>query len=207
VGKIKNIYKVYSLIYLMENLVTLPTSNHFCLQGYQIPQVRQILERIFPVSPLIIVDGTCHIGADSINFFQTFKTATIYAIDSDPEAINCIQQNVDTVGGRDRFNIVNEDFLSWMERERVKADFYYLDPPWDENYHIPKEIGVYLNGVLIEQIINRIFELKLTAKVLVKVPRNFSCPAFKASIGKRTNIFYVYKGKHQQIAYGLVLVW
>lgn len=191
----------------MESLVTLPTSNHFCLQGYQIPQVRSILEKIFPVYPKIIVDGTCHIGADSINFFRTFEKPTIYAVDKDPEAIECLLKNIENVNGGDHFRVVNEDFVTWIERENIIADLYYLDPPWDENYHIPKEIGVFLNNEPIENIIKRIFELGLTKKVLLKVPRNFSYPAFKNSLAdRRTNIFYVNKGKQPQIAYGLVLI-
>jgi predicted RNA methylase len=189
-------------------LVTLPTSNHLSLLPYQIPQVRGLLNKLFPrTPPSIIVDGTCHIGSDSINFSNTFPSAKIIAIDIDPEAIRCLELNVQRLNKTDRFEIVTDDFETWMERTHTKADMYYLDPPWGDGYHVEEEIPLTLGGKSIEEIINRIFELDLTSKVLLKVPRNFAYPDFKKAVQKKTELSYIYKlGKHPQIAYGLVII-
>lgn len=192
------------------DLVTLPSSNHVCLLPYQIPQVNKIILRSLALDPtqkLVIVDGTSHIGCDSLNFATTFPNAKIIAVDNDPAAIACLRVNVANAGKAEAFEIVESDFKEWMENTRVEANLYYLDPPWGDNYHSLKEISLFLGDQPIEKIIKRIFELGLTKKVLLKVPRNFAYPLFKKEVGQKTELSYIYKsGKHPQIAYGLVII-
>ena len=190
-------------------LVTLPGSNHLCLLPYQIPQVRKILGKIFhTVFPTTIVDGTCHIGSDSLNFSATFPNAKIIAIDIDPEAVRCLRANVEKTGRTNYFELVESDFEEWMDRTQTKADMYYLDPPWGDNYHSQRELSLTLGGKPVEEIIKKIFDLELTKIVLLKVPRNFAYPSFKkATRHRKTELCYIYKeGKHPQIAYGLVII-
>lgn len=192
------------------NLVTLPSSNHVCLLPYQIPQVNKIILRSFALDPkqqLVIVDGTSHIGCDSLNFATIFPNAKIIAVDNDPTAIACLRINVENAKKTNAFEIVESDFETWMESARVVADLYYLDPPWGDNYHSLNEISLFLGDQPIEKIIKRMFELGLTKKVLLKVPRNFAYPSFKNKVGQKTELSYIYKnGRHPQIAYGLVII-
>lgn len=189
-------------------LVTLPTSNHLCLLPYQVPQVRKILGKIFhSAPPATIIDGTCHIGSDSLNFSATFPNAKIIAIDIDPEAVQCLRANVEKAGRSAYFEVVESDFEQWMERTQTRADMYYLDPPWGDNYHTQRELSLTLGGKPVEEVIKKIFELGLTKMVLLKVPRNFAYPSFKKAIGYKTELCYIYKeGRHPQIAYGLVII-
>lgn len=156
---------------------------------------------------MMIVDGTCHIGSDSLNFAATFPKAKIVAVDIDPQAIECLKINIKKANKEDVFEIVEHDFEGWMERAQLKADLYYLDPPWGDNYHSQRELPLLLGEKLVENIINRIFELNLTTKVLLKVPRNFAYPMFKKEVKAKTELCYIYKeGSHPQIAYGLIII-
>lgn len=194
-------------------LVTLPSSNHVCLLPYQVPQVNKILQKLAfdPLHSLTIVDGTSHIGCDSLNFANTFPNARIVAVDNDRAALECLKINVKNAGKAENFEIVEGDFERWIEGCNVRADLYYLDPPWGDNYHSLKESSLSLGGRSIGEIVKRIFDLGLSNKVLLKVPRNFAYPQFKRDVtsgtGHKTELSYIYKnGRHPQIAYGLVII-
>lgn len=197
---------------------TLPSSSYSSLMPYQIPQVKEILRTCFP-NPLPqdrIIDATAHIGGDSILFSEVFPDANIIAIDVDPAAIECLKRNIVNFANVLRFEVICANSVEWIRTQPAskndprKGDalFYYFDPPWGgPQYYIKKEVNLCLDGQPIADIINTVFSMGLSKKILLKVPRNFAYPAFKASVQGSCKLFYIKKPqKNGSIAYGLVLV-
>lgn len=192
---------------------TLPTSSYSMLLKYQAPQVKEVLKACFPEPIRKIVDTTAHVGGDSILFADTFPMATITAIDCDPEAIRCLLYNINNFSDPSRFIILLTNSAEWIrkqvEESRIdEADFYYLDPPWSgPRYYSKREIHLTLDNTPVVDVINNIFTLGLTTKVLLKVPRNFAYPSFKSTVRGVCKLFYIKKPqKNGSIAYGLILI-
>jgi predicted RNA methylase len=197
---------------------TIPSSAYSSLMPYQIPQVRHILKTCFPGEIHRIVDATAHIGGDSILFANTFPDAKIVSIDVDPCAIECLRYNVEHFSDPSRFTIVEENSVRYINDQldseadqklpRTEADFYYFDPPWGgPKYFTKKEVSLFLDTVPIADVINMAFEAGLTRKVLLKAPRNFAYPTFKAAVRGVCKLFYIKKPqKNGSVAYALVLI-
>ena len=187
---------------------SLPSSSYSTLMPYQMSQVRDILRVCFPQPIESIVDATAHIGGDSILFANTFEHSKIIAIDSDINAIECLKYNIDNFSDPTRFEIVHSNCVEWIRSRGEKSDFYYFDPPWGgPRYYSKKEISLFLDSIGMADIINMVFALGLTKKVLLKVPRNFAYPSFKATVKGMCKLFYIKKPqKNGSIAYGLVLI-
>ena len=203
----------------------LPATGYSSLLPYQVPQVREILNTIFPEGdePSSIVDATAHIGGDSIHFAQVYPNAIITSIDIDGDAIKCLTANISKLGLTDRFDIIHEDFVVWLEGPNVKkADLYYFDPEWGgPSYSSKEKIGLSLGNKWIQNVISIVFSKNLTKKVLLKAPKNFDYNTFyndlfyptstlmtKCKFGEaRISTFYVTKPqKKDSIAYSLIFI-
>lgn len=196
-----------------KNLKTLPSSGYSSLLPYQIPQVKEFLESAFPKPPTAIVDASAHIGGDAIHFAKLWPQAKITAIDNDGEAIACLKLNVSTSGiNLDNFEIVFADSTEWIPTNLKPADFYYFDPPWGgPNYCSEEEVSLFMNSstqkVPIVDLINFVFDHNLAPCVLLKAPRNFAYPSFKAAVHGTTKLHYIRKPqKRGAIAYSLILI-
>lgn len=192
---------------------TLPSSGYSSLLPYQIPQVKEFLESAFPKPPVAIVDASAHIGGDAIHFAKLWPQAKITAIDNDGEAIACLKLNVSTSCiNLDNFEIVFADSTEWIPTNLKPADFYYFDPPWGgPNYCSEEEVSLFMNSstqkVPIVDLINFVFDHNLAPCVLLKAPRNFAYPSFKAAVHGTTKLHYIRKPqKRGAIAYSLILI-
>ena len=192
----------------MKQYLSLPSSSYSTLMPYQASQVYNILKICFPDEVNVIVDATAHIGGDSILFANTFKNSKIVAVDCDQEAIMCLEHNITTFSDSSRFEVIKANSVRWIEAEKRVADFYYFDPPWGgPRYYSKKEVELYLDGLPICEVINTVFALGLTKKILLKVPRNFAYPALKLAVNGTCKLYYIKKPqKNGSIAYGLVLI-
>lgn len=185
----------------------LPTSSYSSLLPYQIPQVKTVLKSILP-SVDTIIDATAHIGGDALNFAEFYPSASVLAIDNDPRAIDCLRINVQKLHFTNRFTIVCAESYSYITTNNPAADLFYFDPPWGgPSYLNKKEIDLYLGGHPILSLINYVLDMRLSPRVLLKVPRNFSYPKFKESVHGQSKLYYIRKPQKKGIiAYGLVYI-
>jgi hypothetical protein len=193
---------------VLPKLKRVPTSRYSSILAYQLAQVKACFLMMIPTATSI-VDTTCHIGGDSLHFANSiYPDAHITAIDVDPVALDCMKTNVAAHSDPSRFTFVNEDCISYIFKERPKADFYYLDPPWGgPNYSNEKQLSLHIGDTPISTLINRILDEKLTTRVVLKVPRNFAYPTFKREIRGFASLHYIRKPqKSWTVAYGLILI-
>jgi predicted RNA methylase len=191
------------------NLKTLPASGYSSLLPYQMPQVKDILNNIMIILPNIIVDATCHIGGDVIHFSKLWPEVSIVAIDNDPKAIECLKINIaNFCSNSQRISIFCEDSVQWLQNTTQKVDLVYFDPPWGgPSYSGEDEVSLFLSEKPIADIINSVLNKKITRKVLLKVPRNFSHSQFANQIEGQVIVYHIKKPKKKNIiAYSLILV-
>ncbi len=196
-------------------LKTLPSSGYSSLLPYQIPQVKDVLLKIFKSPPKTIIDVCAHIGGDSIHFGKLWHSAKITSIDIDPHAIKCLRVNTANAPNPGNFEIICADATKWIFSERRKADFYYFDPPWGgPSYCSEDEVLLYLSGISVIKLINFILtgdasSPPLSEKVILKVPRNFAFGKFEKLITRasRLEYFHIRKPKREGIiAYTLIFI-
>lgn len=197
----------------MRSYRTLPSTSYSSLMPYQISQVYNLLRSCFPEPIKCVVDATAHIGGDSILFATSFPNAKVVAIDNDPNAVDCLRSNISRFSDPKRFEVVCASSVEWMvnhnaKHDREVADFYYFDPPWGgPKYFTKKEVSLTLDSLSISEVVNTVFFLGLSKKVLLKVPRNFAYPSFKSSVNGICKLFYIKKPqKNGSVAYGLILI-
>jgi predicted RNA methylase len=222
----KNLAFMNNSTKIKKGMMMLPSSHYSTLLPYQTPQVHHILKTVFCNMGIVktIVDCTAHIGGDTIHFAKIFPNAYIYAIEIDKEAVFCLKANIEGASKTyeetldsnpksfhinvERFCIIHEDITKWIKSSfAVCADFYYFDPPWGgPSYYLEKDIKLFLSGVPISSIINYIFEQNLTAKVILKTPRNFAYSDLKINIKGTTKLYAVRKRQRGIVAYYIVII-
>lgn len=182
-----------------------------CLSPHHAPQVSSFLKRELP-NVKSIIDGTAHIGCDTLNFGLTYPEAQITAIDIDPQAFTCLDQNVKTVfnleGEQARFKLLQEDFVVAMRTFPLPVDLIYLDPPWGgPEYYKKQRLMLYLSDLPIYVIINDLFAKKASTYILLKVPKNFDVIEFTnhLSFSPWIKFFNVLK-PNNRIAFSLLLI-
>ena len=191
---------------ILKQLERLSNSKHYTLLPYQLDQVKEILYSFLPfLSIQEIVDATAHIGGDSIHFSIIFPHSKIKCIDNDFNAIKCLRNNV-KFSDPNRFDIIYDSCINYIETKLPHADFFYFDPPWGPTYNSLDTVYLYLNEISIDQIINFIFKEQLTSHIILKIPKNFDFLMFNNSIEYSYNVRYVYKPLKSvnNIAYGLI---
>lgn len=199
-----------SLIRKRDGFETLPNTSYSTLLPYQIPQVKDTLQTIFAIyKPRTIVDCTCHIGGDSLNFATLFPKANIVAIDNDLNALKCLCHNIEmSKVEMDGFTVIHSDCVNWIQKVGFPADLYYFDPPWGgPSYSQDESINLYLGGEKIANVVNMVLEKNLTRCILLKAPRNFSYESFSEDIKGELRLFNIKKPeKGNKIAYLLLLI-
>ncbi len=195
----------------LRDLKTLPASSYSSLLPYQSPQVEEILRRIHPEPPKVLVDATCHIGGDTLNFARMYPDAVIHAIDIDANAVACLRVNILRASKNEAFGkvtVICADCTKYIPEARIAADMYYIDPPWyGPSYAKRNEVFLFLGGENVVVLVNKILELGLSRSVLLKVPRNFAYADFELAVHGNTERFYIKKPqKKGSVAYGLILI-
>ena len=73
-----------------------------------------------------MVDGTCGVGGNAIQF--AFTCERVIAIDLDADRLALARHNAQVYGVADRIEFVHGDFLALAPR--LQADVVFLSPPW-----------------------------------------------------------------------------
>lgn len=187
-------------------------SCYLCLTAHHAPQVSSFLHQELP-DVHTIVDGTAHIGCDTLNFAIVYPNAQITAIDIDVTAFECLESNIKTFFPHEyqqaRFSLVRDDFLKVIRTPELKpVDLVYLDPPWGgPDYYKKQRLMLYLSDVPIFTVINEIFTRQLCKYVLLKVPKNFDVIEFTSQISFRNWIkFFSVLKINNRIAFTLLLI-
>jgi 16S rRNA G966 N2-methylase RsmD len=142
-------------------------------------------------STLTITDGTANIGGNVINFAKYFKF--VNAVEISPFQCRILQHNVN-VYKRKNVKIECKNYTDVLRT--LKQDIVFLDPPWGGlNYKSMRKLTLYLSGIPLEDIVNK---LQDKAKLIViKVPLNYDFQSFFRNTQSRT--FTVYKIRNYMI--------
>ena len=116
----------------------------------------------------IMLDGTAHIGCNTINFAKYFKK--VIGIEINDMNYQFLKNNVG-VYGLNNVKIIKGDFTKLFHK--LKFDVLYLDPPWNSIYYkIEKSKDMYLSGINIVDI------LTPNMNFCIKIPKNFNFNPF-----------------------------
>lgn len=199
-------------------------SSYLCLTAHHAPQVLAFLKRELP-SIKSLVDGTAHIGCDTLNFAIAYPKASITAIDIDAVAISHLDYNLRIFFKYpyqlSRFTLIRDDFLKIIRTTSTPSsifpvDLIYLDCPWGgPDYYKKQRLLLYLSETPLHVIVNEIFTRKLCTYVLLKVPKNFDVIEFTSHLlpcnssmnerGRCIKFFSVFK-MNNRIAFTLILI-
>lgn len=177
------LYEKYSTFF------TVPSSNYSVLKPWHESQVKQILSKWFTFPVTSIVDGTAHIGVDSIHLSDQFPEAKIMSFEIVPETVIALRKNIQSFKKEHIIRAHFQDVTGWMPTQPV--DLLYLDPPWGgKSYSNYKLLNLYLEkekeegeshdgsknvNVLIDQWMktNKIYS------IVLKAPQNFNMSYLK----------------------------
>lgn len=182
----------------MNGLEVLPTSGMVSLQNYQKNQVSNAILALFDNNPYTIysiIDATCHIGGDAINFANTFPNADIICIDNDFRAIQKCRKNVQLLNLENRFHIYYMDCIDYLNSaHEANVDILYFDPPWGGYGYVKSHVfDLSLGGIDISIIINYCLTFHIAKNILIKVPRNFNIEKFLRMVNANISIIHIYK--------------
>lgn len=163
--------------------VTVPASEYSSLKPWEQPQVSAIYKKWFPHPERIrrIVDGTAHVGVDTIHFAKSFQQAQIDAFEVVPTHAVALQQNIERFRLSDRIRMRYEDVATWVPTEKV--DIMYIDPPWGgPSYKDKKCLDLYLqaedqppqSNKNINYMIDQWMNTRVVKHILLKIPFNFN---------------------------------
>jgi 16S rRNA G966 N2-methylase RsmD len=133
---------------------------------------------------LIITDATANIGGNTLNFSKYFKQ--VNAVEISPLQCSILKNNI-KVYNRNNIKVYCDDYTDILDK--LNQDILFIDPPWGGiRYKNEEKIDLYLSGVSIAEIINKIDNNFKIA--LVKVPLNFDLQKFTKNIKSRIIIIY-----------------
>ena len=170
-----------------------PSSIYSSLMPWQVPQLRAILKDIsdqIPASkePLKVIDGTAHIGCDTINFYKFFqqikRPVQITAIEMDKSVMDLLRKNL--IAFSIPATTLNLDVIEAIKTLPFDSPtLLYLDPPWGgRGYRQTDKMNLELSGVPISNIVCYIYSRPNSENVylLIKVPKNFDIRTFNKEI-------------------------
>lgn len=204
------------------------------MTAHHAPQVASFLQRELPPSIIrTIIDGTAHIGCDTLNFALAYPKAHITAVDIDSLSFGCLDLNIKTFFRyefqREQFTLVKDDFLNVVKTfgedesrasiphavvsPQRRVDLVYLDPPWGgPDYYKKQRLMLYLSDIPVYSIVDDIFSRNVSDKVLLKVPKNFDVIEFAGHLSGK-NRAYSYHIKffsvlkvNNRVAFTLLLI-
>ena len=124
---------------------------------------------------ITIMDATACVGGDTIGFALNFNY--VVSIEKDPINYGALTNNID-VYKLENVSSMNRDFaIDGMSiiADR-KPDVVYFDPPWGgKDYHLHKELELYLNDTNIKDLVKTIIKhFDFVKMIVLKVPFNFN---------------------------------
>jgi SAM-dependent methyltransferase len=120
--KITKVAPAYAKFYTVES------SEYSVLKPWHTKAVTAAYKKWLPSSITHIVDGTAHIGVDSIHMANVFPNAIVDAYEIVPETFVALRVNIATFGKEDKIRPHNMDITLWEPTEQV--DLIFVDPPW-----------------------------------------------------------------------------
>ncbi|CAL1170476.1 unnamed protein product [Cladocopium goreaui] len=82
-----------------------------------------------------VVDGTCGVGGNAIQFAMT--SGAVVAVDTDSQRLEDARHNAGIYGVADRISFVHDDFVHFAETYKgPKIDAVFLSPPWGGPGHL-----------------------------------------------------------------------
>ncbi|CAE7525852.1 Tgs1, partial [Symbiodinium necroappetens] len=82
-----------------------------------------------------VVDGTCGVGGNAIQFALTSRS--VVAVDTDPGRLSDARHNAGIYGVADRIDFVHDDFAHFAEvYSGPPIDAVFLSPPWGGPGHL-----------------------------------------------------------------------
>jgi len=122
-----------------------------------------------------IIDATACVGGNTMSFAKQFQT--VHAVELDSTRHYYLKYNMTLLG---LHNVVTHhaDILQLLA-ELPKADVLFLDPPWGgPNYKSQERLELYLSGVPLCEVCERIARSGKARYVVLKVPVNFELKTF-----------------------------
>jgi hypothetical protein len=158
-----------------------PSSSYSVLKPWQAPQVQKILKDWFPGALKLIIDGTAHIGVDSIHLSNVFPMATVHSYEIVPDTFMALSKNIEAFGKQKKIIPYPDDITLWEPTTMV--DLLYVDPPWGgEDYAKQPSINLYLQAEgeapneekNVVSLITKWIDSKRIRNIIIKVPKNFN---------------------------------
>lgn len=178
-------------------------SEYSSLLPGQFIQVYEVISRIdIKKKNKTVLDACAHIGVDSIMF--SFMGFTCVSVEVDETAYKCLEYNIKTSAKGKTNKTFLCNYLDFIQDVNTKFDIIYFDPPWGgKEYYKEKYLMLYLsrgeNKVPIYDIINDVFDRKLTDTVVLKVPSNFNMKEFGVKTKNiKFGIKIIYKPKKKK---------
>lgn len=126
--------------------------------------------------------GSGILGIESLS--RGAKSVT--AIDSSIAVKQAIEENLNTIGGKENYNFIKDDVLSWLDSAKLDYDVIFLDPPFSKG--------------LLYKVLEKIYDKKTKALIYFESGE-------KLDSEKVAKKFEVLKEKRAgQVHYGLLKV-
>lgn len=145
-------------------------------------QCAEIIRKHFGADKTIL-DGTAHIGANTISFAKHFKS--VIAVEIDRTNYKYLCNNIKTYN-LDNVQTIHGDFVKVIN-EKPQYDVLFLDPPWNSIYYkLEKSKDLFLSDINITDI------LKTDMNFCIKIPKNYNFTPFYTKYKQ----IYVYNLSH-----------
>lgn len=157
-------------------IVVTPETHYSSLKPFQVDQVRNVLKSVIKQAPKIIIDGTAHVGVDTINFAIVYPESKIVAVELNASTYTCLVTNINNFNYASRIQHRNTSIITLLNTESFgNVDLLYLDPPWsDKDYKTRRLIDLYLDQNKIGDIIKDLLTRKMSKMIILKVPPKFN---------------------------------
>lgn len=144
-----------------------------------------------------ILDGTAHIGTDSLNFLNMYPNVKLTAVELNPDTIQILTRNMknaSTILGKEvqSPNIVEGSVIDYLGAyQGPKFSFIYLDPPWGgPDYKKQSKIELMLDEHHLHDIVPWILCRNITENVVIKLPKNADIVSIINTIGNHNYKLY-----------------
>ena len=105
------------------------------------------------IIPNIIVDGTAHVGGDTIALALRFTNSQIFAIENDPITAEALKHNISQYDLKNVI-VLCDDCTRVLNRiDRI--DVLYIDAPWGRDYKYHESVSLFLGERSIGELVKR----------------------------------------------------
>ena len=151
--------------------------------------ISSIIKNIFETKKNIqIFDGTGGLGGNTFSFSKNFKNVTTVEINK--ERCNMLINNVENYK-LSNVNIINDDSVDYLLKNKSKYDVYFFDPPWGgPEYKKCIEIRFKMGSYNLNDLAKKLDKNKL---LIFKLPFNYDFTEFNSFNYKlyRINKYYI----------------